>query len=153
MALVILVVEIVVIGASYVIFGEPYWLVMAITGGAAVFAAIIGFSALFGPDYNTFSPWPSSLPRPLPPRRGPDYPGYGLHGDPRERLVRQREAAERMARDESVAMWLGLARRDRPDKSASAPRSQAHLIWSLGPLVAVILVVALLIWGGTQSTN
>lgn len=152
MGLVILIAEIVVIGVSYAIFGAPYWPILAILGGAAVFAAVIGFSVLFGPDYNTFSPWPRSLPRPLRPRGVSRYPGYGPRIDPRERIVRQREADERMARDETAAVWLGLNKRDRANHGKPSPEGRTYLIWTFGPLVAVILVVALLIWGGLEAT-
>ena len=152
MALVILVAEIIVIGVCYLVFGEPYWLVMAILAGAAMFAAVIGFSALFSPDYNTFSPRPTSLPRPLPPRRGSDYPGYGPHEDPRERLARQGEADERMARDATAGNWLGLIKQSRTSKPKPASGGAAYLTWAFGPLLAVVLVIALLIWGGLGST-
>ncbi len=148
MTMVILIAEIVVVGVCYAVFGEPYWLVMAIMSGAAVFAAVIGFSVLFGPDYNVFSPWPSSLPRPLPTRRGSEYPGYGPHEDPHERFIRQREADQRMARDEIAGKWLGLAEQGKPDKIAPGSGRSAYLMWTFGPLVAVILVIALLIGGG-----
>jgi len=152
MATVILVAECVIIGASYILFGPPYWPIMAILAGAAMFAAVVGFSVLFSPDYNVFSPWPSSIRRPLPRRGDTNYPGYGPHEDPNEPVTRRREAAERMARDKKVALWLGLTKQGRVKEPTPDSGGSAHLMWVLGPLLAVVLVVALLVWGGIEST-
>lgn len=150
MAVVIMLAECAVVAACYLIFGAPYWPMMAIWSGAAVFAAIVGFSALFSPDYNIFSPWPSWLPRPLPPR-GAEYPGYGPHEDPKVRLVRRREAVERMARDQDAAEQLGLADTRKNGHTAGHPVKSATLIWVFGPLLAVVLIFALLLWGGIEA--
>lgn len=150
MAAVILFAECLVVGASYLIFGAPYWPVMAIWGGAAVFAAIVGFSALFSPDYNIFSPWPSWLPRPLPPR-GAEYPGYGPHEDPQLKLRRQREADERLALDQDAAEKLGIAEAHHDEAARPKHATSGTLIWVFGPLIAVVLIFALLLWGGIEA--
>ena len=135
MALVIPLAEVAVVSFSFVVIGEPYWLVMAITAGAATFAAIIGFSALFGPDSANFM---SGGP--------PDE-------DPRERMARKREAADRMARDEKVAIWFGAIKRYWSNPPKRDADGSGHLAWTFGPLITVVLVIALLLWGGVEPAR
>lgn len=135
LGLVILAAEIVVVYGSYVIIGKPYWAVMAIMAGSAMFAAIIGFSTLFSEKETTI------LSGALP------------NEDPRERMARKREAAERMAQDEKAAVWFSTIRRHGRDIARSRSGGSKYLVWTFGPLIAVILVFAFLIWGGVDPAS
>ena len=151
MAAIILVAEMLVVSACYLIFGAPYWPVMAIWAGAAVFAAIIGFSALFSPDYNLFKPIPEFLKGKSLRRAGGAYPGFGPHEDPALRAVREQEFKRRRERDAAAAAWLKHGVGEHRDERKPKPIAVALYLWTFGPLVAVILVFAFLVWGGIDT--
>lgn len=145
--------EILVVGVCYAIFGEPYWSVMAIIAGAAVFGALIGFSVLFSPDFNAFDPKPAYVRRLLSASPGPGYPGYGPHEDPRARAARESEAAERMKRDERAAEFFASVFGKNRRESRTSARVAPHLRWVFGPLAIVSLVIAALLWGGASVAS
>ncbi len=148
LAAIILIAEVLVVAGCYLIFGAPYWPVMAIWGGAAVFAAIVGCSALFSPDYNRFNPIPELLKGKSPRRAGGTYPGFGLHEDPAVRVHREQEFSERRERDEVAAAWLKFGTGE--DRGGRKPKSKqtAPYVWIFGPLIAIVLIFAFLVWGG-----